>query len=90
MTGEEYVVYTESDSTISLCSRTRSVSDAQEDFEDLGEGQPPQEGAVVPTPDVSESGSDGGCVASPTSSDVSWLALAAGLAWLGLHRTRPG
>ena len=51
--GQEYVVYSRSDATppeVSLCSRTRLASNAQEDFEALGEGRAPEPGSRAPEP----------------------------------------
>ena len=46
--GEEYVVYSRDGATVSLCSRTRSVAYAQEDFDELGEGDKPGPGSSRP------------------------------------------
>ena len=51
--GVEYVVYSEDGSHVSLCSRTRPLSDAAQDLAELGEGIVPDEGTTGPTPDVS-------------------------------------
>jgi hypothetical protein len=51
--GQEYVVYSRSDATppeVSLCSRTRLASNAQEDFAALGEGRTPEPGSRAPEP----------------------------------------
>lgn len=50
--GEEYLVYSSNTATVSLCSRTRSISEADEDLAALGEGRSPTAGAVGPTPAV--------------------------------------
>ena len=84
--GDDYVVYSRDGSTVGLCSRTASVSNAQADLDDLGEGRAPGAGTVAPTPDVSENGSGGGCGLSSNSSDTSWLMSMAGLVWFGLRR----
>ena len=52
--GEEYLVYSSDATTVSLCSRTRSKSEAKEDLAALGEGRFPASGAVGPTPTVSD------------------------------------
>ena len=51
--GQEYVVYSRSGATppeVSLCSRTRLASNAQEDFAALGEGRTPEPGSRAPEP----------------------------------------
>lgn len=48
--GENYVVYSRNGSTVSLCSRTRSLSEAQHDLAELGKGQAPLLGTIAPTP----------------------------------------
>ena len=48
--GEQYVVYSRDGSTVSLCSRTRSLSAAQHDLAELGKGQVPNPGTIAPTP----------------------------------------
>ena len=48
--GEQYVVYSRNGSTVSLCSRTRSLSEAQHDLVELGKGQAPIPGSIAPTP----------------------------------------
>ena len=50
--GEEYLVYSSNAVTVSLCSRTRSMSEAEEDLAALGEGRSPMAGSVGPTPVV--------------------------------------
>ena len=70
--GEEYVVYSRDGATVSLCSRTRSVAYAQEDFDELGEGDRPGAGSIGPIPepprgreaDLSDGGT-GSCGLSP-------------------------
>ena len=47
---DTYVVYSRDGSTVSLCSRTRSLSEAQHDLAELGEGQQPSPSTVAPTP----------------------------------------
>ena len=99
--GEEYVVYSRDGATVSLCSRTRSVAYAQEDFDELGEGDRPGAGSIGPIPEPPRGGeadlSDGGtgsCGLSPHAGlfprDASAAALMAGLVWLGLRRRRRG
>lgn len=48
--GEEYLVYSHNATTVNLCSRTRSMAEAEEDLQALGEGSSPETGAVGPTP----------------------------------------
>ncbi len=86
--GEEYVVYSRDGSEVSLCSRTRNVSDAKADVEALGPGTTPRQGSVAPTPDVSEFQNGGGCGLPSASSDLSGLGLMAGLVWFGIRRGR--
>ena len=99
--GEEYVVYSRDGATVSLCSRTRPVAYAQEDFDELGEGDKPGAGSTGPTPEPPRGReadlSDGGtasCGLSPHAGliprDASAAALMAGLVWLGLRRRRRG
>ena len=40
--GEEYLVYSHNAATVSLCSRTRSMAEAEEDLQALGEGSSPE------------------------------------------------
>lgn len=48
--GEEYVVYSGSGRTVSLCSRTRSLPEARDDLIELGTGQAPAVGTISPAP----------------------------------------
>ena len=50
--GEEYLVYTRNAVTVNICSRTSSLSEAENDLEALGEGQSPTPGTVGPIPTV--------------------------------------
>ena len=50
--GEEYLVYSSNAATVSLCSRTRPMSEAKEDLAALDEGRSLVSGAVGPTPAV--------------------------------------
>ena len=45
--SENYVVYSRNGSTVSLCSRTRSLSEAQHDLAELGKGQAPLLGTIA-------------------------------------------
>ena len=102
--GEEYVVYSRDGATVSLCSRTRSIANAQEDIDELGEGERPEPGSAstpepraVPTPPVRAATRRTGpfraaCRSMRASSlrDASAVALMAGLIWLGLRRRPRG
>ncbi len=84
--GKEYIVYSRDGKTVSLCSRTTLITDAQEDLDALGEGNPPHDKASNPQDGASSSG---GCGMAPAASpDLAMLGLAAGLIWAGL-RKRP-
>ena len=52
--GVTYVVYSRDGSTVSLCSRTRPLSEATEDLIELGPGKVPASNATTPKPDISE------------------------------------
>ena len=83
--GVEYVVYSRDGSTVSLCSRTRTRSEAAHDLAemaDLGTGRLPAQGASAPRPDVS----GGRCGLSPDTTDLSVVGLMVGIAWLGLRK----
>ena len=91
--GEDYIVYSRDGATVSLCSRTRPVAYAQEDFDELGEGQKPDPGSRGPTPEPygGPSGSMSCGLASYAGhgpQDASALFMVSGLIWLGL-RGRP-
>lgn len=87
--GVEYMVYSWDGSGVSLCSRTRSVSEAQDDLKELGEGSAPGPVRVGPTPDLSDYDTGGVCGIGASTPDVSWLGLMAGVVLLGL-RTKSG
>ena len=85
--GEEYLVYSSNAVTVSLCSRTRSMSEADEDLASLGEGRSPRVGTVGPAPDVPDSeGRGGGCGLGSQATDISLLGLMVGVVWLGIRR----
>ena len=91
--GEDYIVYSRDGATVSLCSRTRPVAYAQEDFDELGEGQKPDPGSRGPTPEPN--GGPSGSMSCGLASyaghgpqDASALFMVSGLIWLGL-RGRP-
>ena len=91
--GEEYIVYSRDGATVSLCSRTRPAAYAQEDFDELGEGQKPDPGSRGPTPEPN--GGPSGSMSCGLASyeghgpqDASALFMVSGLIWLGL-RGRP-
>ena len=85
--GEEYIVYSRNGSSVSLCSRTNTLSQAQVDLEELGEGRSPQPGSVGPT-QVPHTPSSGSCAFSNDleTSDAAWLGIMAGLVWFGVRR----
>ena len=85
--GVVYVVYSRDGSTVSLCSRTRTRSEAAHDLAemaDLRTGRLPAQGASAPRPDVS----GGRCGLSPDTTDLSVVGLMVGIAWLGLRKKR--
>ena len=92
--GEEYVIYSRGDATlpeVSLCSRTRPASQAQEDFDALGEGRTPEPGSRAPEPEVEQpKNSAGGCNILSQSAraprDAWGLGLIAGVALLAFRR----
>ena len=91
--GEEYVVYSKDGATVSLCSRTRFIANAQEDIDELGEGEKPGPGSTGPTPEPPRDRT-GSCGLSLHAGlfphDASAAALMAGLVWLGLRRRSRG
>ena len=86
--GEEYVVYSRDGSTVSLCSRTRPLSEAPHDLAELGKGQVPTLGTTAPTPDLSEYQTGGGWGLWPHTTVVLVVGLMVGIAWLGLRKQR--
>ena len=48
--GDEYLVYSPNGVTVHLCTRTRLLSEAASDLEELGEGRSPALGTVARTP----------------------------------------
>ena len=88
--GEEYIVYSRDGATVSLCSRTRPVAAAEEDFKDLGEGRKPAPGSTSPTPEP-KGGPPGSMSCGLAShaghgpADASVLFMVSGLIWLGLR-----
>lgn len=83
--GDKYVVYSRDGSTVSLCSRTRSLSEAQHDLAELGKGQVPIPGTIAPTPASSTSWQTWAII-GPTVVFV--IGLMIGAAWLGLRKRR--
>ena len=88
--GEEHIVYSRDGATVSLCSRTRPVAAAEEDFKDLGEGRKPAPGSTSPTPEP-KGGPPGSMSCGLAShaghgpADASVLFMVSGLIWLGLR-----
>ena len=82
--ASEYIGYSFDGTSVSLCSRTRSLIHAQQDLDVLGEGGAPKPGTRSPVPTT------GSCtLPSYTGSfilDVVGLAIMAGLVRLGLRR----
>ena len=81
--GVKYVVYSQDGSLVSLCSRTRTLSEATHDLAELGKGQVPIQGTSAPNPDVSAPWQLWAIVV-PTATLV--VGLLAGLTWFGLRR----
>ena len=93
--GASYVVYAQDDLIVHRCSRTRLLSEAAQDLDELGEGSEPAEGGSSPPEGLSDSGPNGssaggGCGLSPGKADLSSVALMLGIVCLGLRRKRPG
>ena len=91
--GTSYVVYAQDDLIVHRCSRTRLLSEAALDLDELGEGSAPAEGAASPPESLPESRSagsagGGGCGLSPGKADLSGVALMFGVACFGLRRKR--
>lgn len=84
--GVDYVVYSWNGSEVILCSRTRPLSKATVDLEELGEGRGADQGTTAPTPEVSEYRSGGGCEIGSSVAAGSVVALTGGLIWLGIRR----
>ena len=80
---EEYIVYSRDGKAVSLCSRTRSLSDAQEDLAALGEGEPAGPKLTGETSETAASETGKGCGISPgaglASADTAFFVLLAGL-----------
>ena len=80
---EEYIVYSRDGKTVSLCSRTRSLIDAQEDLAALGEGESAGPRLTGETSETATSETGRGCGISPgvnrASADTALLVLLAGL-----------
>ncbi len=88
MEGIEYVVYSRDGRNISLCSRTRPLSEAPPDLAALGLGQPPAVGTMAPVPLVSAYQEDEGDGLWPYATALSLLLLILGGAWMGLRKRR--
>ena len=88
--GEEYIVYSHDGKTVSLCSRTRSLRDAQEDLAALGEGKPAGANFNGVTPETPTSETGSGCGISPggslASADGALVVLLAGLMLYRQHK----
>ena len=82
--GGEYLVYSRDGATVSLCSRTKLISDAQEDLDALGAGNPPGGESSSPPDDAPSSGRCS--MAQAAAPDMAILGLAAGIIWAGLRR----
>ena len=88
--GNTYIVYSRFRSKVSLCSRTRRVSEADYDLAVLGKGRGLDPVAITPAAEGSESQTGGGCGVSPHATDLSVMGLVVGVALLGLRRQRSG
>ncbi len=84
--GVDYVVYSWNGSEVSLCSRTRTLSEAAIDLDELGMGRAPDQGTIASTPEVSAYPSGGGCGIGSSVAVGPAVALVAGLVWLGMRR----
>ena len=78
--GVTYVIYSESDSSVHRCSRTRPLSEATEDLAELGQGQAPTQNATASEPEQPAGSSEGspagsGCGLSPLTTDLSVVGL---------------
>ena len=87
--GKQYIVYSHDGRTVSLCSRTRSLNDAQADLAALGEGKPAGPKLTGETSETATSETERGCGISPgaslASADAALFVLLAGLMF---HRQR--
>ena len=88
--GGEYLVYSWNGWEVSLCSRTRPLSQAAYDLGELGPGQTPTQGTTGLKPDVLDPRADGGCGPSPGADGLPLAWLVAGIAWLGLRKRSSG
>ena len=96
--GEEYIVYSRDGSTVSLCSRTALLENAEAELNELGEGHKPQPGTKGPMPGTPEfppqqspeiewvDTASGGCGLGSPTADAAWLGIMAGLVWFGVRR----
>ena len=85
MEGQQYMVYSQDGSTVSLCSRTAPLPYADADIDELGEGRTPQLGTSAPAPRQDTTPS-GGCGLGSAAADAAWLGIMAGLVRLGVRR----
>lgn len=83
--GVTYVIYSEGDSSLHRCSRTRPLSEATQDLAELGQGQAPTQNAIAFTP---EQPAGNGCGLSPLTTDLSVVGLMFVAVVLGLRRQR--
>ena len=87
--GEEYIVYSRDGSSVSLCSRSALLENAEADLDELGHGRTPQSGSVASTPEPPTT-SSGSCAFSndfgSATADATWLGIMVGLVWFGVRR----
>ena len=81
--GATYVIYSEGDSSVHRCSRTRSLSEATQDLAELGQGQAPTQNTTASIP---EQPAGNGCGLSPLTADLSVVGLMFVAVVLGLPR----
>ena len=83
---EEYVVYSRDGTTVSLCSRTALLENADADPDELGQGHDPQLGTSGTPPEELVPTEGGGCGFGSATDDAAWLGIMAGLVWFGVRR----
>ena len=98
--GDEFLVYSSDGETANRCSRTRLISEAAADLEELGDGRSPTPGTAAPTPVIpddlmsstptTETSSGGGCEVGSSVADLSIVGLMAGIVWFGVRKRRAG
>ena len=84
---EEYLVYSHDGYRDAFGTRTRLISEAAEDLAELGEGDTPIPGTVLPISSADEE-NGGGCGIAPNTVDLSIVGILVGIACMGLGRRR--